>query len=179
LISPLAFGGSFIDSFASAAGGCFLSFLQLHVAKNNPMYANIFECVIPLLVVAHQAGVHSDKRLTNERTLLPCALRISVAMLMSFIARALAFSGIFCYQGVASASVVLILPGYTIRTLVCLSSHTGLPLQALLTRLAPFHSLRCSRTRLQEPHRWFRPNGLRHHLRSFPSAFLLPYLLSF
>lgn len=64
LISPLAFGGSFIDAFASGAGGCFLSFLQLHVAKNNPMYANIFECVVylchPFVVFAWRLGTIVD-----------------------------------------------------------------------------------------------------------------------
>lgn len=40
--------------------------------------------------------------------------RISIATVISFTARGLATTGIFCYQAVASAGVVLILPGYTI-----------------------------------------------------------------
>jgi len=40
--------------------------------------------------------------------------RISIATVVSFTARGLATTGIFCYQAVASAGVVLILPGYVI-----------------------------------------------------------------
>lgn len=36
-------------------------------------------------------------------------------MVISFVARGLATTNIFCYQSVASAGVVLILPGYAIR----------------------------------------------------------------
>ncbi|KAK8858427.1 hypothetical protein IAR55_002654 [Kwoniella newhampshirensis] len=39
---------------------------------------------------------------------------ISIATVISFTARGLSTTGIFCYQAVASAGVVLILPGYTI-----------------------------------------------------------------
>ncbi|WWC70587.1 uncharacterized protein I206_104538 [Kwoniella pini CBS 10737] len=39
---------------------------------------------------------------------------ISIATVVSFTARGLSTTGIFCYQAVASAGVVLILPGYTI-----------------------------------------------------------------
>ena len=35
-------------------------------------------------------------------------------MVISFVARGLATTNIFCYQSVASAGVVLILPGYAI-----------------------------------------------------------------
>jgi uncharacterized membrane protein YjjP (DUF1212 family) len=38
-----------------------------------------------------------------------------MAMLASFIGRALASTHIFCYEAISSAGVVLILPGYTIR----------------------------------------------------------------
>jgi uncharacterized membrane protein YjjP (DUF1212 family) len=40
--------------------------------------------------------------------------RIGKATVISFTARALSTTGIFCYQTVASGGVVLILPGYTI-----------------------------------------------------------------
>lgn len=40
--------------------------------------------------------------------------RISIATVISFTARGLSTTGIFCYQAVASSGVVLILPGYTI-----------------------------------------------------------------
>ena len=46
--------------------------------------------------------------------------RISIATVISFTARGLSTTGIFCYQAVASAGVVLILPGYTIRKHVAL-----------------------------------------------------------
>ncbi|WRT67610.1 uncharacterized protein IL334_004582 [Kwoniella shivajii] len=39
---------------------------------------------------------------------------ISIATIVSFTARGLSTTGIFCYQAVVSAGVVLILPGYTI-----------------------------------------------------------------
>ncbi|RXK38545.1 hypothetical protein M231_04177 [Tremella mesenterica] len=39
---------------------------------------------------------------------------ISIAIIISFTARGLSTTGYFCYQAVASAGVVLILPGYTI-----------------------------------------------------------------
>lgn len=43
--------------------------------------------------------------------------RISIAILMSFAARALTAipNHIFCYQAISSSAVVLILPGYLIR----------------------------------------------------------------
>jgi uncharacterized membrane protein YjjP (DUF1212 family) len=39
---------------------------------------------------------------------------ISVATIVSFISRGLSTTGIFCYQSLSSAGVVLILPGYVI-----------------------------------------------------------------
>lgn len=83
VIAPLSFGGSFIDAWASAIFGILNQFLNLRIAKNNAMYANIFE--------------------------------ISVAILISFISRALSTTEVFCYQAIASSGVVLVLPGYIIR----------------------------------------------------------------
>lgn len=40
--------------------------------------------------------------------------RISIATFISFAARGLSVTGIFCYQSIVSAGVTLILPGYTI-----------------------------------------------------------------
>jgi uncharacterized membrane protein YjjP (DUF1212 family) len=40
--------------------------------------------------------------------------RISIATVVSFAARGLATTGLFCYQAVVSAGVCLILPGYAI-----------------------------------------------------------------
>jgi len=44
--------------------------------------------------------------------------RISVAILISFVARALSTipGQYFCYEAISSSGVVLILPGYLIRT---------------------------------------------------------------
>lgn len=46
LICPLAFHGSITDALVSGCGGAILCWLQLHVAQNNPLYANVFECVL-------------------------------------------------------------------------------------------------------------------------------------
>lgn len=83
VIAPLSFGGSLIDACIAACYGCGLTFLQLHAAKKNAMYSNVFE--------------------------------ISVAIIISFISRALSTTGIFCYQAIASSGVILVLPGYIIR----------------------------------------------------------------
>jgi hypothetical protein len=41
--------------------------------------------------------------------------RISVAALISFAARGLSTTEYFCYESVASAGVVMVLPGYVVR----------------------------------------------------------------
>lgn len=43
---------------------------------------------------------------------------ISIATLVSFVARGLSTTQYFCYESLSSAGVVLILPGYTIRELI-------------------------------------------------------------
>ncbi|KAE8209755.1 hypothetical protein CF327_g6297 [Tilletia walkeri] len=50
IISPLSFGGSFIDAFVSSAYGIGLTFLQLHVARKNAMYSNIFEISVAIII---------------------------------------------------------------------------------------------------------------------------------
>ncbi|KAK0549151.1 pheromone-regulated protein prm10 [Tilletia horrida] len=50
IISPLSFGGSFIDAFISSAYGIGLTFLQLHVARKNAMYSNIFEISVAIII---------------------------------------------------------------------------------------------------------------------------------
>ncbi|KAK0527180.1 pheromone-regulated protein prm10 [Tilletia horrida] len=50
IISPLSFGGSFIDAFVSASYGIGLTFLQLHVARKNAMYSNIFEISVAIII---------------------------------------------------------------------------------------------------------------------------------
>ncbi|KAH7105426.1 hypothetical protein BKA62DRAFT_812904 [Auriculariales sp. MPI-PUGE-AT-0066] len=84
LICPLAFHGSLIDALVSGCGGAILCWLQLHVAKNNPLYANVFEISIAILMAF-------------------------VARALSSIR-----SHMFCYDAISSSGVVLILPGYTI-----------------------------------------------------------------
>lgn len=43
LICPLAFGGSFVDSWFAGAGALLLAVLQLSVATKSAIYANVFE----------------------------------------------------------------------------------------------------------------------------------------
>jgi uncharacterized membrane protein YjjP (DUF1212 family) len=101
LICPLAFGGSFLDMWVAGTGGAILCFLQLHAANKSAMYANVFEYVDFFKTICS----------------FPKFPRISVAILISFIARALsAIPGkLFCYEAISSSGVVLILPGYLIR----------------------------------------------------------------
>lgn len=50
VIAPLSFGGSFVDAFVAAAYGCGLTFLNLHVARKNAMYSNIFEISVAVII---------------------------------------------------------------------------------------------------------------------------------
>ncbi|KZW03811.1 DUF1212-domain-containing protein [Exidia glandulosa HHB12029] len=84
LICPLAFHGSIIDALISGAGGALLCSLQLLVASKNPLYANVFEISIAILMAFVARGLSSIQ------------------------------SQIFCYEAISSAGVVLILPGYII-----------------------------------------------------------------
>lgn len=56
--------------------------------------------------------------------------RISIATLVSFAARGLDQTDIFCYQAISSAGVVLVLPGYVIRKSI--SVHSRLYLSIIL-----------------------------------------------
>lgn len=53
LICPLAFGGSFLDTWIAGAGAFFLCYLQLNVATKSAMYSNVFECVVLHLLLKH------------------------------------------------------------------------------------------------------------------------------
>jgi hypothetical protein len=86
--------------------------------------------------------------------------RISIATVISFTARGLSTTGIFCYQAVASAGVVLILPGYTICTF-------NIPNPAN-------HSVWFPRARFEEYRFWLSKNGICHHLLSFPRKLFNP-----
>ena len=55
-------------------------------------------------------------------------VRISIATVISFTARGLSTTNIFCYQAVVSAGVTLILPGYVIRKSTSVS--TGLTMRS-------------------------------------------------
>lgn len=84
LICPLAFHGSLVDALISGCGGAVLCWLQLHVAQSNPLYANVFEISVAILMAFIARGLSSIR------------------------------SQMFCYEAISSAGVVLILPGYII-----------------------------------------------------------------
>ncbi|KAK4699716.1 hypothetical protein P7C70_g6543, partial [Phenoliferia sp. Uapishka_3] len=50
IIAPLGFGGSFVDALVSGAFGAGLAFLQLHAAKKNAIFSNIFEISVAALI---------------------------------------------------------------------------------------------------------------------------------
>lgn len=83
-ICVLAFGGSVIDMWISGVCAFVLQYLGLNTATKSATYANVYE--------------------------------ISIAIIVSFVARALGTipGRLFCYNAIASAGVVLILPGFTI-----------------------------------------------------------------
>lgn len=83
-ICVLAFGGSVIDMGISGVCAFVLQYLGLSTATKSATYANVYE--------------------------------ISIAIIVSFVARALGTipGRLFCYNAIASAGVVLILPGFTI-----------------------------------------------------------------
>lgn len=85
-VGPFAFGARLIDLPIAFILGCLLGILQLIVAPKSELYLNIFE--------------------------------ISAAVLTSFLARAFGSirgGGLFCFSALAQSSIVLILPGYTVR----------------------------------------------------------------
>ncbi|KAG1825753.1 uncharacterized protein BJ212DRAFT_295650 [Suillus subaureus] len=86
-ICVLAFGGSVIDMWISGVCAFVLQYLGLNTATKSATYANVYELI-----------------------------RISIAIIVSFVARALSTipGRLFCYNAIASAGVVLILPGFTI-----------------------------------------------------------------
>ncbi|PWN48059.1 DUF1212-domain-containing protein [Violaceomyces palustris] len=50
VIAPLSFGGSFVDAWVAACYGAGLTFLNLHVAKKNAMYSNVFEISVAIII---------------------------------------------------------------------------------------------------------------------------------
>jgi uncharacterized membrane protein YjjP (DUF1212 family) len=105
VICPLAFGGSFIDMWVSGTCACILQYLGLQAAAKSSVYANVYEYVL-------------FKFSWRRYTLLnpPFFARISVSIIVSFVARSLSSipGRLFCYSSISSAGVVLILPGFTI-----------------------------------------------------------------
>ncbi|PWN44218.1 DUF1212-domain-containing protein [Ceraceosorus guamensis] len=53
-------------------------------------------------------------RVTRKNAMYSNVFEISTAILISFIARGLSTTGIFCYQSIASSGLILVLPGYVI-----------------------------------------------------------------
>jgi uncharacterized membrane protein YjjP (DUF1212 family) len=106
IICVLAFGGSIADMWVSGLCACVLQYLGLNAAAKSAMYANVYEyvIVIPFLV-------------SGFRIKLFFCLRISISIIVSFVARALSTipGNLFCYSAISSAGVVLILPGFTVR----------------------------------------------------------------
>ncbi|KAI0346116.1 DUF1212-domain-containing protein [Trametopsis cervina] len=85
LICPLAFGGSLVDMWVAGAFAVFLAIMRTGViAKAKSWYAHVFE--------------------------------VCVVMVISFASRALSSikGEVFCYNAIASASIVSILPGFLI-----------------------------------------------------------------
>ncbi|KAF8349736.1 hypothetical protein F5887DRAFT_942173 [Amanita rubescens] len=84
IICVLSFGGSILDMWISGTCAGVLQYLGLNAASKSSMYANVYE--------------------------------ISVSIVVAFVARGLSSirGSVFCYNAIASAGVVLILPGFTI-----------------------------------------------------------------
>jgi uncharacterized membrane protein YjjP (DUF1212 family) len=114
IICATAFGGSIIDMWISGTCAAFLGYLNLSpTTQQSSMIDNVYEYA-------------SSQNLPSYVLMFIISLRISVSILVSFIARALSTiqGDLFCYSAISSAGVVHILPGFTIRKLVdclCLS----------------------------------------------------------
>jgi len=109
-LSIFSFAGSIIDALVAGAFGATLCFLQLYVARKNAVFSNIFEWVFTPFFLS--------KLLPIRRWQSARIDRISVAALISFAARGLSTTEYFCYESVASAGVVMVLPGYVVRELI-------------------------------------------------------------
>lgn len=87
--------------------------------------------------------------------------RISVSIIVSFIARLLGTlrGDLFCYSSISSAGVVLILPGFTIRTCTTVSIER---------RLTSYPSGQRTRANVSQYHVRVSQDGLRLHLHALP-----------
>lgn len=86
LICPLAFGGSFIDLWLAGIGAMILCWVQLGVASQNVVTANVVEIAVAILMSLIARGLSSTR------------------------------ARFFCYTAISSSSVIGILPGYLILT---------------------------------------------------------------
>ncbi|PWN96370.1 DUF1212-domain-containing protein [Tilletiopsis washingtonensis] len=53
-------------------------------------------------------------RVTRKNAMYSNVFEISTAIMISFVARGLSTTGLFCYQSIASSGLILVLPGYII-----------------------------------------------------------------
>ena len=92
--------------------------------------------------------------------------RVSVAIFISFLARALSsiHSELFCYTAISSAGIVCILPGY----LICKRAYSILEPAVFLIDIIFLFSEQLSGTGLEEYALWLCKDGLRLDLYSIP-----------
>ena len=129
-----------LDSVDHSLMGLRVGYWGRYLRSCNCMSQVRMPCTLISSSESHLLGVADD--------------RISIATVVSFAARGLATTGLFCYQAVVSAGVCLILPGYAICTSHLFNGADD--------------SMRLPRTSFQEHHVRFRPNGLCHHLLALP-----------
>ncbi|KAH6677023.1 pheromone-regulated membrane protein [Plectosphaerella plurivora] len=84
-VAPFAFGGRFIDLPIAFLLGCILGFLQLILAPNNELYANVFE-ITAAIITSFLARAFGSIR----------------------------GGELFCFSALAQSSIALILPGYMV-----------------------------------------------------------------
>ncbi len=145
VICTTAFGGAFADMFISGASAAVLQFLGLRAAAKSAIYANVYEYVSCNFFAGERECTYSN---------LP---RISVAIIVSFLARALGSlrNQLFCFSAISSAGVVLVLPGFTVREYLRRTRSIW---------VMTFSSDQRVGAHLEEHHVWFCENGLRYHL---------------
>jgi uncharacterized membrane protein YjjP (DUF1212 family) len=148
IICVLGFGGCFVDMFISGACASFLQYLGLNAAAKSSMYANVYEFVF--------APVFFVLFITDR-----CWLRISVSIIVSFVARGLSSipGNLFCYNAISSAGVVLILPGFTICKFADL-------IELVRTFKALVSSDQLPRNNIKKYPVWLSSNGLCNHIHS-------------
>lgn len=130
-VGPIAFGARPIDLPIAFLLGFLLGIMQIIFSPKSGLYSNVFE--------------------------------ISAAMVTSFLARAFGSirgGQIFCFSALAQSAIVLILPGYSVRTF---SWPYSLPVHH-----TDLSSVRLTRASIPSHHSWLYSDGLRHYLLHFP-----------